>query len=43
VEGKGGGKATLAEAGGKNVAGLDLALERAEAAIRELLAGQGQA
>ncbi|MCA1733672.1 MAG: DHHA1 domain-containing protein, partial [Acidobacteria bacterium] len=39
VGGKGGGKPDLAQAGGKDPAGIPNALAQAEAAIRELLAG----
>jgi alanyl-tRNA synthetase len=39
VGGSGGGKPTLAQAGGKDVDRIDEALERAPAVVRELLAG----
>ncbi|HUP65189.1 MAG TPA: alanine--tRNA ligase [Thermoanaerobaculia bacterium] len=39
VGGKGGGKADLAQAGGKDPGGIAKALARAESAVRELLAG----
>jgi alanyl-tRNA synthetase len=37
IDGKGGGKPTLARGGGTNVAGIGQALEAAEAAVREAL------